>query len=400
MLASLALSVFLGACGGGGGSETMPSAAPSAVQTAGSSSESLSAAAALGEQVFFDAGLSASGRLACANCHAPDHAHAQPDTRATPLGGPNNDVDGFRNAPSLRYLDRTPAFHFEPDGTPTGGFDRDGRAQTFAEQARRPFVPAHEMANGDAATVIDKLKRANYVEQFRSVFGAGILEDPDAAFDRLTFALAQYQKENAAFHPYDSKYDAFLAGCARLSEQELRGLALFNRGDKGNCAACHISGRGSDGSPPLFTDFTYDNLGVPRNAAIAANSDPSYYDLGLCGPQRTDLSTHKELCGAFKVPTLRNVEKTAPYFHNGRFATLKEAVGFYARRDTHPEEWYPRDADGAVAQFNDLPAEYHANVNVSEVPYNRKPGEMPALSASDIDDVVAFLNTLTDGYKP
>lgn len=143
-----------------------------------------------------------------------------------------------------------------------------------------------------------------------------------------------------------------------------------------------------------------DNIGVPRNAAIVANADLSYYDLGLCGPQHTDLSSRKELCGAFKVPTLRNIGKTAPYFHNGRFATIEEAIGFYVRRDINPEEWYPRNPDGTVVKFDDLPSEYHTNVNVSEVPYNRKPGEMPALAASEIDDVVAFLKTLTDGYKP
>lgn len=398
LLLPLALGVCLAACGGGSSNNVPPAAASK--EPAAQPGESLSAVATLGKQVFFDTSLSASGRLSCASCHGPDRAHAQPDARAVPLGGPGNDVDGFRNAPSLRYLDKTPAFHFEADGTATGGFDRDGRAQTLAEQARRPFLAAHEMANGEAAAVVDKLGRASYVERFRAVFGAGILDDADAAFDRLTFALAQYQKEDATFHPYDSKYDSFLAGRASLSEEELRGLALFNRGDKGNCAACHTSARGSDGSPPLFTDFTYDNIGVPRNAAIAANADPSYYDLGLCGPQRGDLANRKALCGAFKVPTLRNVELTAPYFHNGRFATLKEAVGFYVRRDTDPGEWYPRNADGSVAKFDDLPAEYHANVNVSEVPYDRKPGETPALTASEVDDVVAFLKTLTDGYKP
>ena len=88
---------------------------------------------------------------------------------------------------------------------------------------------------------------------------------------------------------------------------------------------------------------------------------------------------------------------TAPYFHNGRFATLTEVVSFYVRRDTNPEEWYP---DAGADKFNDLPAQYRANVNTTEVPYNRHPGDAPALTPDEIDDVVAFLNTLTDGYRP
>ena len=95
-----------------------------------------------------------------------------------------------------------------------------------------------------------------------------------------------------------------------------------------------------------FEGFRLDNVGVPRNPAIPANADPGYFDLGLCGPLRTDLANRTDLCGAFKVPTLRNVAVTAPYFHNGRLKTLKELVGFYVRRDTNPEEWDPLALDG------------------------------------------------------
>src|SRR5262249_32941997 len=147
-------------------------------------------------------------------------------------------------------------------------------------------------------------------------------DDPNAAFDRLTFAVAQYQKEAPAFQPFSSKYDLFLAGKVKFSDRELQGLALFNNPLKGNCAGCHPSQRGADGASPLFTDFTYDNIGVPRNPDIPANADPAYFDLGICGPFRTDLANRTDLCGAFKVPTLRNVAITAPYFHNGRFKTL------------------------------------------------------------------------------
>ena len=390
MTAMLMLLVLAG-CGGGDG------AAPAAFATvAAANSEGLSPQAQLGQKIFNDTSLSASNHLACATCHDAAHAHAPANALAVQLGGASGSVAGNRAAPSLRYLNLTPAFFFANDGTPTGGFDRDGRAATLAEQAQRPLLAAHEMANASKFDVIDKLARTAYVQEFKRVFGAAILEQPEQAFERIGFALQQYQKEDRAFFPFDAKYDQFLAGKADLSGAELRGLALFNNPTKGNCAACHISAIGADGRSPLFTDFSFDNLGVPRNAAIAANADPAYFDLGLCGPQRSDLSSRSELCGAFKVPTLRNVATRKAFFHNGRFDNLRDVLGFYVRRDTHPEQWYPRARDGSVDKFDDLPAAYKKNVNLTEVPYNRERGMAPALSEHDIDDVIAFLGTLTD----
>jgi cytochrome c peroxidase len=353
----------------------------------------------LGDKIFHDPGLSSSGRMSCATCHDPAHGHAGADGLASTPGGLNLTTPGFRNAPSLNYLRQNAVFFFDDEGTPTGGFNRDGRANSLTEQARRPLLAEHEMANASIAAVVDKLKSAAYVEEFRNVFGAGILETPDVAFDRITFALERYQREDPEFSSLDSKYDFFLAGKATFTDRELRGLALYNNPAKGNCAACHPNARGADGSPPLFTDFTYDNFGVPRNPDIAANADPAYFDLGLCGPFRTDLADRADLCGAFKVPTLRNVALTAPYFHNGRFKTLNEVLSFYVRRDTNPEEWYPMGPNG-VEKFDDLPVEFHGNVNVTEAPYNRTPGDAPALNAQEIEDVVAYLKTLTDGYTP
>jgi len=86
------------------------------------------------------------------------------------------------------------------------------------------------------------------------------------------------------------------------------------------------------------------------------------------------------------------------YFHNGRFATLKDALTFYVQRDTNPAKWYPPNPDGSVNKFDDLPARYAVNVNTTEVPYNRRPGDAPALSDAEVDDVIAFLHTLSDGY--
>jgi cytochrome c peroxidase len=391
---TILLAGAITACGGGGGSSPAPSASTAAAIA------SFSPGAALGERIYNDVALSASGRQSCATCHGPDNAHGPANDFAVQLGGPNGDTPGLRASPSLRYMQQTPAFHFEADGTPVGGFNRDGRARTLQEQAERPFLAAHEMANGSKADVVARLRRAPYAAQFRATFGDNIFDNVDQAFSRAQFALQQFENEDPRFHPFDSKYDLFLAGKATLSDAELRGLALFNNPAKGNCAACHPSARGSDGRAPLFTDFSYDNLGVPRNAGIAATRDPAYFDLGLCGPDRTDLALRAELCGAFKVPTLRNAATRKVFFHNGVFTNLTDVVRFYVTRDTNPERWYPVNADGTVEKFNDLPPSMRGNVNTTEAPYNRRPGMAPALSEAEIADLVQFLGTLTDGYQP
>ena len=390
LCSSVVALALLSACGGGSSSN---GTAPPPAEPA------LSDTARLGELIFKDESLSASGRMACQTCHDPVHAHAGPPPDPVSPGGPELADRGLRNSPSIRYASLNPAFHFEADGTPVGGFFRDGRAASLADQAHRPFFDAREMAIPNVESLAQKLRSAEYVSEFMRIFGADVFDNPQRALDSAAFALARYQIEDPDFHRFDSKYDAFLAGTATLTQQELRGLALFNDPAKGNCAACHPSARAADGSPPLFTDFTYDNLGVPRNPAIPANADPSYHDLGLCGPQRPDLADRADLCGAFKVPSLRNVALTAPYFHNGRFQTLEEVVAFYVRRDTNPEEWYPTGATG-VEKFDDLPAELRRNVNTTEAPYNRPLGGSPALSPDEIADVVAFLGTLSDGYTP
>jgi len=382
-------AALLAACGGGGTSASdagLPDDTP------------LSPQAALGELIFKDVSLSASGRQACATCHSVENAHSPANALPAQFGGVLLDQQGRRSAPSVNYLSFNSAFYIASDGTPTGGFFWDGRATSLQDQAGKPFLSDFEMANASRADVIDKLSRATYAAQFKSVFGADIFTRPDAAFDRLTLALQQYQREDADFRAFSSKYDEFLRGNVALSAQELRGLSLFNDPGKGNCQACHPSGRAADGSFPLFTDFSFDNLGVPRNAAIARNDDPAYFDLGLCA--RDDMAARTDFCGAFKVPSLRNVAQRHVFFHNGRFSTLKDALTFYVQRDTSPEKFYPLNPDGSVKKFDDLPTQYAVNVNTVEVPYNRRPGDAPALSDAEIDDVIAFLQTLSDGYRP
>ena len=105
--------------------------------------------------------------------------------------------------------------------------------------------------------------------------------------------------------------------------------------------------------------------------------------------------TDPAACGLFKTPTLRNITITAPYMHNGFFDSLRDAVAFYATRDTDPARWFP-----AGKKFNDLPGQYHANVDVDTPPYQRRPQQSPQLTDEEINDIEAFLYTLTDGYKP
>jgi cytochrome c peroxidase len=365
---------------------------------------------ALGRRIFNDPSLSASGTMACASCHDPNNAFAPSNALAIQPGGKDGKQTGFRAAPSLKYLQAVPQFtehYYESedegdasiDNGPTGGLTWDGRVDRGGDQARIPLLAPFEMANPDEASVAAKLAAAPYAEEIKALFGADIFADPHKAFDAATKALSVYEQTPAEFYPYSSKYDFYLAGRAKLSDQEMRGLKMFNDETKGNCGNCHRSERAADGSAPQFSDFGMIAIGVPRNRAIAANADPAFFDLGACGPLRTDLKGRDEYCGLFRSPSLRNVALRKTFFHNGAITSLRDAVAFYATRDTDPGRWYPRNADGTVAKYDDLPARYQANIN-NEPPFDRKAGDKPALSDSEIDDIVAFLGTLTDGYKP
>jgi cytochrome c peroxidase len=451
--AAMVLAVMLAGCGGdadgGGGDAPAPSV--------------LSAKAVAGRALFADASLSASGKQSCATCHVPSRAFtADPSTDhglPVPLGGRNMDRPGFRNTPSLLYVALTPTF-FLDEGTPTGGFFRDGRASSLAVQAQQPFMTEFEMANSNATEVLRRLQASpKTLALFVAAVGADVLANADATLAAIGAAIAAYESEDPDFQPFSSKYDYWLQGEAQLTDRELRGLALFNDPGKGNCTACHPSQRQRYSDHALFTDFTYDNIGVPRNWNIPANlpgptspvsglaldympaqqnvpadAQYSYYDLGLCGPfappandpnPRPLFTQTTTLCGLFKVPSLRNVAVTAPYFHNGVFATLHQVLQWYVTRDINDNAgnnptpvpagpggnpYFPvgtpyTAADGTpdLYQYNDLPVAFDANVNVGEIPYTPPTfagGQAPTLGAQDIDDVVAFLCTLTDGYDP
>lgn len=394
----------------------------------------LSAVAQLGQRIFHDPALSASSTQACASCHNPTQAYGPPDGAAARLGGPHGDVQGNRAVPGLRYLYRVPNFSIGPDinevenvnlnqvatqssgmvraqktvgaatsavaMVPQGGLFWDGRANTLEQQAKGPLLNPVEMANPGVETVAAKLRKASYADSFTQLFGAGILDKPGLLVDEAMFAVARFQVEDASFHPYTSKYDYWLEGKARLDPAELRGLKLFDDKDKANCAGCHLDKPGKDGQPPLFTDFQYEALGAPRNHELKVNRDRKHYDLGLCGPLRQDIATQTQYCGMFRTPSLRNTATRKVFFHNGVYHTLEDVLAFYDFRDMQPEKIYPKGPDGKPLKFDDVPKAYLANMDVVDPPFDRKPGQAPAMTDQDMRDIIAFLATLTDGYQP
>lgn len=360
--------------------------------------------AALGHALFHEPGLSPSGRLACSGCHQPDHVYGPArDMGPVATGGRNMDRAGIRAVPSLRYAQFAPRFEWHlhvargderEDVGPGGGLMADGRAATLDEQALLPLMDASEMANRDAHDLAGRLRRLAAVQRWlRSLaphVAAAVSRDDTAMTLCAARALAEFQRADSSFHPFDSRYDDFLRGRGELSAQEQRGLALFNDARKGNCAECHPSTTRPGEALPLFTDFRFAALGVPRNPRIPANGDPAFFDQGACGPLRSGAGD-ESTCGAFRTPSLRNVARRPYFFHNGQFTSLREVVQFYVTRDLDAKRWY-----GAAGRYDDLPPVHQANVDRKDAPLDRRPGELAALTESEIDDLIAFLNTLDD----
>jgi cytochrome c peroxidase len=395
----------------------------------------LSAMALLGQKLFHDPALSGSGKLSCATCHDPGHAYGPPGAVPVMVGGLDMHSSGFRAVPSLRYLYRQPAFAIGPDSSgdndavptlqqqaqtaaghektlksaaapqaastnlvPQGGIFWDGRADTLQQQASVPLLNPAEMAASTADAVVGILKRPQYADDFRALFGPDIFRDSRLLMAEAMFAIGHYQIDDRSFHPFSSRFDAWLEGKARLTTEEARGYLAFNDPAKGNCAACHLDKPTKDNLPPLFTDYQYEALGVPRNAAIPANSDPDYFDLGICGPYRKDMKDQTQYCGMFLTPSLRNTATRKVYFHNGEFHTLDEVLDWYVNRDLQPERFYSKDGGGKPVKYDDIPGKYRKNVDTTDAPFDRHPGDPPALNRQEIQDIIAFLQTLNDGY--
>lgn len=381
----------------------------------------LSAMARLGRDLFNDPKLSGSGQLSCASCHVPKAHYAPDDDRVFARGGRTMQAAGVRAVPSLTYRERQPPFSVGPDDAtseaappapaqtgpetpraaksadntaasalalvPQGGLFWDGRADTLQAQAAGPLFDPREMA-ATQADVVQRLRHAPYTNSLMALVGGSASDDMLVA--EALFALARYQIESPGFHPYSSRYDAWLEGKARLTPHEAEGLALFNDPEKGNCAACHLSTVDAEGRPPLFTDHQYEALAAPRQKLAL----PGSVDLGLCAAGRTDIGAASGYCGFFRTPSLRNSATRRHFFHNGVFTSLREVMDFYVLRDIEPARFYPRNRDGTVALYDDLPRQYRANVDRNDAPFG--PRDKPALTEAERDRIVDFLNTLTD----
>ena len=334
----------------------------------------------LGKLLFFDEALSSPPGQSCSTCHDPLVAFADPEVSLPVSKGARPGLYGNRNDMTVSYSMYVPPLHYnEEEGVWTGGLFWDGRANTLTEQAMGPPLNPLEMANPDTAALAGTIRSLDYADRFIEIYGEGALDDPGRAFQSMADALAAYERTSEV-NPFSSKFDLWQKGLAHLTEQEQRGFMLFVVESKGNCAACHPHTPLEDGTPALFTDFTYDNLGTPSNPEnpffiLGAEHNPEGYafrDLGLGG----FLNDQKEN-GKFRVPTLRNVAVTPPYLHNGVFKTLNQVVAFYNTRDLAP---WPEP-------------EILDNLNRDEM------GDL-GLTNQEVEDIVAFLKTLTDGYSP
>lgn len=361
---------LLTACGGGG--------------SGSGSADIQTLKAGLGSRIFADTNLSEPAGQSCASCHEAQAGFADPNTDSTrPVSeGAVTGRFGNRNAPTAAYTAFIPPFGINLAGDYVGGQFVDGRAATLPEQAKAPFLNPLEMANPDAASVVDKIRNSNYAALFEQVYGTGSLNNVQTAFDQVADAVAAFER-TSVFSPFTSKFDYFLAGQVQFTAQEMRGFILFD--GKGLCFSCHES--------LLFTNHTYSNIGVPKNPdnpfytmPLQYNpAGPGFVDLGL-GANPAVMSIAEN--GKFRVPTLRNVALTAPYMHNGVFQTLDQVVNFYNSRDVLPV--CPTD----VIQPGCWP--------LPEVPVNIDTVLMGnlGLTAAEVSDIVAFLQTLTDGFVP
>lgn len=371
---------------------------------------------AVGRAIFFDERLSVNGNQSCADCHNPGWGWTGPESAINAGGGVYEGslpgAFGDRKPPSSAYATQSPILHVEDDLFVGGNF-WDGRAtgerlgNPAAEQALGPFLNPAEQALATAADVVTRVCDGPYGTQFRQVAGAALC-DPGReaeAYDFIGLAIAAFEASPES-NAFTSKFDYYLRRQASLTATELAGLALF-RG-KGKCAACHVldgNGRGlARGVPrsggPLFTDFTFDNLGIPKNPANPQGL--GYTDAGLGGflQTRADYSTFAAAnLGKHKVPTLRNVDlrptgtSVKAYGHNGYFKTLEGLVHFYNTRDVKPRCPGPyTEAEALAADCWPAP-EYAATVNRSELGNLR-------LTPAQEEAIVVFLKTLSDGYTP
>lgn len=352
---------------------------------------------AAGEHLFKDPNLSASKKMACASCHAENAGHADKLGTKLPLGGPLLTTAGMPSSPTVRYLNENTAFSIDKQGLPSGGFTWDGRADSRKEQAGSPFFEHQEMAlpgsMSDPKALTALVRAADYYGDIQKLYKAKDIDTDAKLFDKITTLIETYQREDKDYNRFDSRYDMWLQNKGALTPARLRGMALFKDTNRGNCISCHSA----QGEKQLFTNFGYASLAAPRNHEEPKNADASYFDLGLCMRERATSEKKKQAaadtryCGMFKTPTLRNIDRTAPYFHNASVPTLEAAVRFHFERDTQPSKYYRRADGTADRAYNDLPAQHLANVAKGK-PFDGSYSP----TDSEIGDLLAFLKTLND----
>jgi cytochrome c peroxidase len=343
----------------------------------------------LGRALFNEPALSKDGTQSCASCHAASHAFIDPRHNASSADahsagavslGQDQKSLGDINTPSATYAAFIPPFYFDSaEGIFKGGLFLNGRANTLAEQAQQPFLNPLEMQNTKEGVV--KAVQKKYSASLKALYGDDIFNNTETAYQAIADSIAAFEKTKE-FASFDSKFDKVLHGISTFTEQEKRGLELFKDEKKGNCAACHpVPEKNSTPAESLFTDFSYDNLGTPKNQhARTQNGKPNdFVDEGLfTNPEAKDPA----LRGAFRVTSLRNIAVTAPYMHNGVFKELKTVVHFYNSRDVksalNPETGQPWE-----------PAEIEETKNTEEL------GKL-GLTDQEVNDIVVFLKTLTD----
>jgi cytochrome c peroxidase len=399
----------------------------------------------VGKLIFFDESLSVNENQACAVCHGAEVGGTGPDEDFNRLAGVyEGSVPGRfgnRKPNSTSYATPSPVLDIDANGEIVGGSFWDGRAtgwrlgRAAADQAQGPFLNPLEQALPSGEEVTRRVCEADYAPLFTSVYGESACVDLTMGYDQVAYAITAYE-DSAEVNPYDSKYDAWVAGEAVLTPQEQAGLALFE--GKAACAECHSTDPGPDGRPAAFTDFTYVNLGMPRNPenpflqedTVYIDGEPinplgeAWLDLGLAGfldelrrddawrsqpfvpPAFASLGAEdldrlvEQTRGTHRVPTLRNVDErptpdfVKPFGHNGWFKGLESLVHFYNTRDVLPRCASQATEADALAQGCWPAPEIPENVSTE--------GGLGNLGLTDAEEdaIVAFLRTLTDGYTP
>ena len=370
----------------------------------------------LGKRLFLDKALSINGNQSCATCHAAEFGYTGPKGYINEHGavypGSVETLFGNRKPPTAAYGGESPLLYYDNvDQVWVGGMFWDGRAtgwvlgDPLAEQAKGPFLNPVEQALPDAETLCWLVYNSNYARLFRKVWGTLNCDTPVAigtVYDQIGRSISAFEKSYEV-NPFNSKFDRFWDSAKAkgvdvtlidtsnwqqylqlgLSTDEVYGLAIFNY--DGKCALCHTLDEGNAGYP-LFTDFTYDNLGIPKNPENPFyETHPDFIDLGLGAfleSAHYPADVYEAELGKFKVPTLRNVDKregntVKAYGHNGFFKSLKDIVHFYNTRDVMP---WPEP-------------EYPDTINVVEL------GNL-GLSEAEEDALVIFMQTLTDKTDP